>query len=75
MQLTILDSILIGDHFFPYNLFLQGLLTTNKQMWYLDSGCSKYMTDQTLRDEGFVIYGDNNKGKILDRGDVVARIQ
>ena len=46
-------------------------------MWFLDSGCSKHMTgDQqqfqelTLKEKGFVNYGDNNKGKILGIGNV-----
>jgi len=44
-------------------------------LWYLDSRCSRHMTgDQTkfeklrLKDEGFVTYEDNNKGKILGTG-------
>jgi len=52
-------------------------LTTKKQLWYLDNGCSKYITreaykflTQILRHEGFVKYGDNNKERILGRGDV-----
>ena len=46
-------------------------------MWFLDSGCSKHMTgDQlqfqelTLKQKGFVNYGNNNKGKILGIGNV-----
>jgi len=46
-------------------------------MWYLDSGYSKHMTgDKTkfvnslLKHEGYVTYGDNNKGKILERGTI-----
>jgi len=46
-----------------------------KYLWCLDSGCSRHMTcDQTkiaklsLKDEEFVTYGDNNKGKILGIG-------
>jgi len=46
-----------------------------KDLWYLDSGFSRYMTgDKTkfakleLKEEGFVTYGDNNKGKILRNG-------
>nr|UBX54601.1 transposon Pol polyprotein [Lupinus angustifolius] len=41
-------------------------------LWYLDSSCSKHMTSDkskfsvlTLRDKGYVTYGDNNKGRIL----------
>uniref|UniRef100_A0A3Q7XZQ9 Uncharacterized protein LOC113786557 n=1 Tax=Cicer arietinum TaxID=3827 RepID=A0A3Q7XZQ9_CICAR len=47
------------------------------QMWYLDSGCSKHMTGDitkfsalTLESKGHVVYGDNNKGKILGIGKV-----
>jgi len=46
-----------------------------KDLWYLDSGCSRHMTrDKTkfgkleLKEEGFVTYGDKNKGKILGNG-------
>jgi len=46
-----------------------------KDLWYLDSGCSRHMTgDKTkfakleLKEEGFVTYGDNNKGRILGNG-------
>jgi len=46
-------------------------------MWYLDSGCSRHMTGDKRKiknlkrkDQGFVTYGDNNKGKIIGTGDV-----
>ena len=46
-------------------------------LWYLDSGCSKHMTREksmfihlSLKQEGHVTYGDNNKGKILGRGTI-----
>ena len=46
-----------------------------KDLWYLDSGCSRHMTrDKTkfakleLKEEGFVTYGDNNKGRIRGSG-------
>ena len=46
-------------------------------MWCLDSGCSKHMTgDKTKftnfkeKEQGFVTYGDNNKGRILGKGDI-----
>jgi len=48
-----------------------------RNQWYLDSGCSKHMTGDVtqfinlkLKAEGHVTYGDNNRGKILGRGDV-----
>ncbi|KAF1888288.1 hypothetical protein Lal_00046699 [Lupinus albus] len=43
-------------------------------LWYLDSGCSRHMTGDKskfsfiLPKDGFVTYGDNNKGKILGIG-------
>ena len=43
----------------------------------MDSGCSKHMTGDLaqfislkLKTEGFVTYGDNNRGRILGRGNV-----
>jgi len=46
-----------------------------KDLWYLDSGCSRHMTgDKTkfsklvLKEEGFLTYGENNKGRILGNG-------
>jgi len=46
-------------------------------MWYLDSDCSRHMTgDSTkfnkisLKVSGHVMYGDNNRGKILGSGKV-----
>ena len=49
-------------------------------MWYLDSGCSRYMTGDKKKfknfkrkEQGFVTYGDNNKGKILGTCDVGGR--
>ena len=48
-----------------------------QHLWYLDSGCSKHMTGDaskfvsiTLKQEGHVTYGDNNKGKILGKGTI-----
>jgi len=45
-------------------------------MWYLDSRCSKHVTRDKLKfstltpkSKGFVTYGDNNKGKILEIGE------
>jgi len=46
-------------------------------MWYLDNGCSRHMTGDKRKiknlkrkDQGFVTYGDNKKGKIIGIGDV-----
>jgi len=46
-------------------------------MWYLDSGCSRHMAGDKKKfknfkrkEQGFVTYGDNNKGKILGTRDV-----
>ncbi|KAF1858779.1 hypothetical protein Lal_00044284 [Lupinus albus] len=45
-----------------------------KSLWYLDSGFSRHMTGDKskfsfiLPKDGFVTYGDNNKGKILGIG-------
>jgi len=54
---------------------LQVIKGDKKDLWYLDSDCSRHMTgDKTkfakleLKEEGFVTYGDNNKGKILRNG-------
>jgi len=49
----------------------------NMEMWYLDNGCSKHMTEDkskfvniNFKQEGHVTYGDNNKGNILGRGTI-----
>ena len=62
-----------GPNLAPWSCFLQGSLA-NKHLRYLDSGCSKHMTGDKskffnifLKQEGHVTYGDNNKGKILER--------
>jgi len=46
-------------------------------MWYLDSGCSRHMIvdkrklkNFKRKEQGFVTYGDNKKGKILGNSDV-----
>jgi len=51
---------------------LQVIKADKKDLWYIDIGCSRHMIgDKTkfakleLKEEGFVTYGDNNKGKIL----------
>ncbi|XP_068486648.1 uncharacterized protein [Phaseolus vulgaris] len=53
------------------------LKNNRKNQWYLDSGCSKHMTGDMaqftslkLKAEGHVTYGDNNRGRILGRGNV-----
>nr|XP_027193549.1 uncharacterized protein LOC113788224 [Cicer arietinum] len=45
---------------------------STSSMWYFDSGCSKHMTGDktkfstlTLESKGYVIYRENNNGKIL----------
>ena len=54
---------------------MQVIKQEKKDLWYLDSGCSRHVTgDKTkfakleLKEEGFVTYGDNNKGRILGNG-------
>ena len=54
---------------------MQVIKGDKKDFWYLDNGCSRHITgDKTkfskleLKEEGFVTYGDNNKGKILGNG-------
>jgi len=46
-----------------------------KDLWYLDRGCSRHMTSDKskfakleLKDESFMTYDDNNKGKIFGSG-------
>ena len=45
--------------------------------WYLDSGCSRHMTGDIeqfftikSKDEGFVTFGDNKKGRIIGLGNI-----
>jgi len=52
-------------------------LASKKQLWYLDSGCSKHMTGDASKlinlkwkPNGFMTYGDNNQGRILCVGDI-----
>uniref|UniRef100_A0A151UDN7 Retrovirus-related Pol polyprotein from transposon TNT 1-94-like beta-barrel domain-containing protein n=1 Tax=Cajanus cajan TaxID=3821 RepID=A0A151UDN7_CAJCA len=52
-------------------------LRAKNLLWYLDSGCSRHMTGDPskfsslkLKNEGYVTYGDNNKGRILGHGNV-----
>jgi len=55
-----------------YKFVLQVLKNDKKDLWHVDNGCSKNMMgDQakfaklSLKNEGFVTYRGNNKGKIL----------
>ena len=48
-----------------------------RKKWYIDSGCFKYMTGDVFKfitiffkKSGYVIYGDNNKGKIIGVGKI-----
>ena len=48
-----------------------------KNMWYLNNGCSHHMTGDkvmfssiSLKDGGYVTFGDNAKGKIVGEGKV-----
>jgi len=48
-----------------------------QHLWYLDSGCSKHITGDasrfinvSLKPDGHVTYGDNNKGRILGKGTI-----
>jgi len=51
-------------------------------MWYLNSGCSRHMTGDKRdfknfkrKEQGFITYGDNNKGKkYLERVTLVDEI-
>ena len=51
--------------------------TKNQNLWHLDSGCSKHMTNDpnkfiTLKDnEGKVTFGDNLSSKIIGKGTIV----
>ncbi|WP_409226504.1 hypothetical protein, partial [Klebsiella pneumoniae] len=51
--------------------------THKKDQWYLDSGCSRHMTGDkakfislTLKDGGYVTFGDDSKGKIIGIGKI-----
>nr|KYP33108.1 hypothetical protein KK1_046074 [Cajanus cajan] len=52
-------------------------LRAKSLLWYPDSGCSRHMIEDTskfsslkLKNEGYVTYGDNNKGRILGHGNI-----
>ena len=48
-----------------------------KNKWYLDSGCSRHMTEDKeqfnkldIKDGGHVTFRDNTKGKIIGIGEI-----
>ena len=52
-------------------------MASKKQLWYLNSGCSKHITGDAsqlinlkCKPDGFVTYGDNKRGRILSVGDI-----
>ena len=76
--LTMKDTIKLG-YLNQLDLCLQVCLTAkeNRWSWYLDSGCSRPMTDDkdlfdTLetKERGVVTFGDNDKGHIIRIGKV-----
>ena len=71
LSLMAKDDKAVTDHIVRIKLAQQKILKNNTTMWYLDSGCSKHMTSDkpllsnlTLQGTGYVIYVDNNQGKI-----------
>ena len=59
------------------NIFMQEYLTAIHNRWYLDSGCSRYMTGDkskfcllTESDGGQVTFGENSKEQIIGSGEV-----
>nr|KYP34823.1 hypothetical protein KK1_044175 [Cajanus cajan] len=65
------------NHQGPFTWVPKECLRAKSLLWYLDSGCSRHMTGDPsefsslkLKNEGFVTYGDNNKGKILGHGNI-----
>uniref|UniRef100_A0A151UIC7 Uncharacterized protein n=1 Tax=Cajanus cajan TaxID=3821 RepID=A0A151UIC7_CAJCA len=65
------------NHQGPFTWVPKECLRAKNLLWYLDSGCSRHMTGDPskisslkLKNEGFVTYGDNNKGKILGCGNI-----
>ncbi|KAH9744129.1 hypothetical protein KPL70_003555 [Citrus sinensis] len=71
-EVSNLVLIAIGD-----NDDLNEGLKKKKNKWYLDSGCSRHMTENyawfssftKIKNGGDVFFGDNSKGKILEIGD------
>jgi len=56
---------------------LHATLKAKEKLRYLDNGCSRNMigdaskfVNLTLKSEGFVTYSDNNRGRILGKGDI-----
>ena len=52
-------------------------LKARDSLWYLDSGCSRHITgdkyklsDFVSKDEEYITFGDNNKGKIMGEGNI-----
>ncbi|KAL6319784.1 hypothetical protein AAG906_036843 [Vitis piasezkii] len=50
---------------------------SNKDKWFLDSGCSRHMTGDeskfvflTKRKGGYITFGDNAKGRIISQGNI-----
>ncbi|KAL6318381.1 hypothetical protein AAG906_040550 [Vitis piasezkii] len=55
---------------------------SKKDKWFLDSGCSRHMTGDeskfaflTERKGGYIIFGDNAKGRIIGQGNIDRRQQ
>ena len=53
---------------------LQG---SKKDKWFLDSGCSRHMTEDeskfaflTKKNRGYVTFGDNAKGRFIGQGNI-----
>ncbi|KAH1205634.1 hypothetical protein GmHk_16G046292 [Glycine max] len=49
-------------------------LKATDSLWYLDSGCSRHMTGDKSRltdlEGEYVTFGDNNKGRIMEEGNI-----
>ena len=53
------------------------LYSSKKDKWFLDSGCLRHRTGDeskfaflTKKNGGYVIFGDNEKGKIIGQGNI-----
>jgi len=58
-----------------FQVCFKGMKESEK--WYIDSGCSKHMTGEkdkfskiTMKDGGYVKFGDKGKGKIIGNGTI-----